>query len=443
MRTICFLMVLLFPLPAHGQMQSRLFPSDPNNIREFGKKVDIDGERIIVLSRNRLPEPAAYIFKQIGSDWVEEARLEPVYNVAISGTHALVSGGGGSSSDYYVSVQVLDNGQWTQQLIVEDVDTGAFDIDGNYAAAIRRVAYAQYKDVLIYQFVSGEWSLTYTIETDDTWRVALCGDYLLVQTRPRKASIYKRIGNEWLWQTDLPLGSIPADPNWFIRSLDLDGDYAILGAKDFYSSNPPPPIVNIYKREGDDWTLQKECGDPARSFGVDVAIRDPYAAIGRRAVADGEGNGGHEVLIYRRQGSTWEFERAVKAEGEPEVWTQGNAFGNAVAINGLYLVSGAPSTTGNDTTIELGAAYVNYLLLGDCGRDGDVDIDDFVAFRDCFTGPGELLESGCGCVDFDNDGDVDCADWLAFSRAWTGGFPMPVPEECMQEAGEPVLFPRR
>ena len=57
---------------------------------------------------------------------------------------------------------------------------------------------------------------------------------------------------------------------------------------------------------------------------------------------------------------------------------------------------------------------------GDCDDDGDVDLQDFLAFQTCYTGPGGPVDPGCECVDFDGDDDVDLQDFLAFQTAYTG-----------------------
>ena len=57
---------------------------------------------------------------------------------------------------------------------------------------------------------------------------------------------------------------------------------------------------------------------------------------------------------------------------------------------------------------------------GDCDDDGDVDLQDFLAFQTCFTGPGGPVDPGCECADFDGDDDVDLQDFLAFQVAFTG-----------------------
>lgn len=57
---------------------------------------------------------------------------------------------------------------------------------------------------------------------------------------------------------------------------------------------------------------------------------------------------------------------------------------------------------------------------GDFDADGDVDLGDFDALRDCLSGPGVPLAEACGCADSDADGDVDLSDHAQFLAAFTG-----------------------
>jgi subtilisin-like proprotein convertase family protein len=60
------------------------------------------------------------------------------------------------------------------------------------------------------------------------------------------------------------------------------------------------------------------------------------------------------------------------------------------------------------------------LIPADFDRDGDVDIDDFNAFKACASGPAIPLTSVCQAKDFDSDGDVDQADFGMFQRCYSG-----------------------
>ncbi|UCF32699.1 MAG: hypothetical protein JSV78_10235, partial [Phycisphaerales bacterium] len=52
---------------------------------------------------------------------------------------------------------------------------------------------------------------------------------------------------------------------------------------------------------------------------------------------------------------------------------------------------------------------------GDCDGDYIVGLDDYLVFKDCFTGPGGGLLPGCECADLDEDVDVDDVDLEDFS----------------------------
>ena len=100
-------------------------------------------------------------------------------------------------------------------------------------------------------------------------------------------------------------------------------------------------------------------------------------------------------------------------------------------------------TTRTDQIPDAGIVDMGYHYRcvgnGDCDEDGDVDLQDFLAFQTCYTGPGGPLPPGCECCDFNGDGDVDCEDWAVFIQVWTGGFPMPLLEQCYQMAPPEVM----
>ncbi len=59
--------------------------------------------------------------------------------------------------------------------------------------------------------------------------------------------------------------------------------------------------------------------------------------------------------------------------------------------------------------------------LGDTDCDLDVDLDDFVDFGACMTGPeGQSIDSGCVPFDADSDQDIDLGDAATFQREFTG-----------------------
>jgi hypothetical protein len=79
----------------------------------------------------------------------------------------------------------------------------------------------------------------------------------------------------------------------------------------------------------------------------------------------------------------------------------------------------------SDVTMTLKVDYWRHegepMAPGDFDADGDVDLDDFVNWADCETGPNRGPYSpGCEVFDFESDGDVDLQDFAGFQRAFTG-----------------------
>ncbi len=60
-----------------------------------------------------------------------------------------------------------------------------------------------------------------------------------------------------------------------------------------------------------------------------------------------------------------------------------------------------------------------HVWAGDSDRDGDLDLDDFAALRDCITGPGTPMDSQCAPFDFDGNGTLDLNDLSGFQSMFT------------------------
>ena len=93
-----------------------------------------------------------------------------------------------------------------------------------------------------------------------------------------------------------------------------------------------------------------------------------------------------------------------------------------------WQVNGFPYTSDLTLTFFLTSSATAYAVyapfvcpaMDDLDGDGDVDLQDFLAFQTCYTGPGGILQQGCECADADGDCDVDLQDFLAFQTNYTG-----------------------
>jgi len=110
----------------------------------------------------------------------------------------------------------------------------------------------------------------------------------------------------------------------------------------------------------------------------------------------------------------------------------GQSEGEAIYVNALVLDAGAALNT-NDfhvyyKMLTVAGTVDNPAMLieigpaapGDCDVNGAVDLADFESFPTCLTGPGGVLDGGCGCLDLDDDGHVTIADFAAFQVEFTG-----------------------
>lgn len=117
--------------------------------------------------------------------------------------------------------------------------------------------------------------------------------------------------------------------NQFGDAVAIDGDKAVLGAF-------AQPSVCFFSNESGEWTQVVRIDNVEGSdFGVSVDLDGDYAIIGARDYENVGESGA--AFIYHFDGSTW-VEEAILL---PDDATQGDWFGNYVAISGDYAVVGA------------------------------------------------------------------------------------------------------
>ena len=65
-------------------------------------------------------------------------------------------------------------------------------------------------------------------------------------------------------------------------------------------------------------------------------------------------------------------------------------------------------------------AAIETSFVGDLDEDGDIDLDDFGIFNDCYSGPGDPPDPGCEPADLNQNDHVDLPDFAVFQRTFTG-----------------------
>ncbi len=71
-------------------------------------------------------------------------------------------------------------------------------------------------------------------------------------------------------------------------------------------------------------------------------------------------------------------------------------------------------------TPDGGSDFCPGFLPADCNFDDLVDLDDFIGFQNCATGPAEVISPNCVCYDIDTSQTVDMIDFSALQQNFTG-----------------------
>lgn len=92
----------------------------------------------------------------------------------------------------------------------------------------------------------------------------------------------------------------------------------------------------------------------------------------------------------------------------------------AIAL-GLPMDPGSTGDTSGGSTGIGTSGLIEPGTFGDFDLDGDVDLKDLRAFRNCFSGSSVHYPSpNCAAMDADHDQDVDIFDFMVFQASFTG-----------------------
>lgn len=148
----------------------------------------------------------------------------------------------------------------------------------------------------------------------------------------------------------------PGSSDFFFGSaVDINEDYAIIGAPGDDENGNRSGSAYIYMRDENGWSQQvKLTSSDAKkndNFGIAVAINSDFAVIGAYGNDDNGKNTG-SVYIYKRTGSSWIQETKLLPSDSDSL----QLFGNSVDIYEHYIIVGA---YGHDSIASnSGAAYV-------------------------------------------------------------------------------------
>lgn len=205
---------------------------------------------------------------------------------------------------------------------------------------------------------------------------------------------------------------------YFGRAVAITENTLVVGAPGAQDLGPRVGAVYVYHREGSEWLLSARLLPPDRvsgdQFGYSLAIEGDTLLVG--APYSGKPHGSGLVHVFQRQEGQW-TPVATLAPSDPG---EDDGFGKAIAMHGDYALIGAEDDDVQGS--NSGAVYAFRGLQSDCNVNGVLDVVDLAACSATDCNRTGILDE-CEDVahgDFDGDGDVQLDDYDAFFECWAG-----------------------
>ncbi|MDY7109936.1 MAG: hypothetical protein SYC29_14990 [Planctomycetota bacterium] len=372
--------------------QAKLLASDAEAGDHFGESVSVWGDFVIIGAPYDDDQGgysgSAYVFRQEGTDWVEDAKLLASDGVAgdsfgtsvsICGDIAVVGAPGDDDAVGSAYVFRYDGSDWVEEATLLASDGESEDLFG-YALCI-----------------SGDTVVIGADGDDDNGEAA------------GAAYVFRYDGVDWV--EEAKLSASDGEPmEFFGSSVSISGDAAVIGAHADDGSGPYSGSAYVFRYNGGEWVEEAKlvASDGATSdlFGYSVSISGDTALIGAYGDDDNGWLSG-SVYVFRYDGSDWVEEAKLQtSDGE-----EADALGFSVSISDGATVVGA--CWDDDNGDDSGSAYI-FRWTGD-SCPADFDGDGVVNTADLLF----LLGAwGTPDGDVDGDGDTDTVDLLELLGAW-------------------------
>lgn len=313
----------------------------------FGQSISVSGDwAIIGACRDDdmgSDAGAAYVFKFSNGSWIQHAKLiagdgrpHDLFgiDVAISGNLAIVGAGNAKFGTGAAYVFMNNGGQWQQQAKLTPADGTENDCFG------------------------------YSVDIDG--ENAVVGAYRNGAKGAESGAAYMFSNQSGYWHQVAKL--IPSSGNagdQFGRSVSVSDGWAAVGAMRNDQRGTDAGAVYFFQQINGRWTeKQRATASVAQSnafFGFSVDVSGDWAIVGASA-HDGAAADSGAVFMFQRSGGTW-FERTHL--NAPDTSAGGIFFGRSVAVSGNWAIIGADGHDG--VAMNAGAAYLFQLNGGTWG----------------------------------------------------------------------------
>jgi len=297
--------------------QAKLTASDAAREQYFGRAVSISGDVAVIGAEGDahagFQSGSAYVFRRIGSTWVQEQKLiasdafesDQFGNaVAISGNTAMITAVGADMLGYAgntgaVYVFGWDGAHWVEQqkLLASD------SLDG--------------------------WQLGWSIALNgDFAAVGQVGDSFAGASEAGAVYVFRWNGGSWVQEQKL----VPPD----LGPFDHFG-WSVAATENVIVGGTTAGAAYVFRWNGSSWVQEQKLtpgdGPPSDAFGWSVGIASNALAVGAPAHSGAFVHSGM-AYVYRFNGSTWGDEQELPPPAE----VQYGGFGSSVAAGGGNLL---------------------------------------------------------------------------------------------------------
>jgi len=302
--------------------ETKITASDGASTDYFGTSVALSGDLAVVGATGHdhaaREAGAAYVYRDRGYGWVEEAELVAGApgqytlfgsSVAVSGSLVVVGAGwdhGVASYAGAVHVFRYDGASWVEEQKLFASDAAASDQFGRAVAA--------YGDTIVVG--------------------AAMNDDPVAGQDAGAAYVFRFNGTSWVEEAKLMASDAAANGRFGLK-VAVSGDRVAVGAT---GQNTNAGAAYVFARGAGGWTEQQILTPTGLSssayFGSAVALEGGLLAVGAESQ-----DGGGQVLVYRYDGASWAEEDRFTGSGQPT----DRRFGHSLALDGGSLAVGTSS----------------------------------------------------------------------------------------------------
>lgn len=273
------------------------------------------------------------------------------------------------------------------------------------------------------------------------------GDYAIVgapyddadegpDIRTGAAYIFHRVGESWVQQAKLKASDGGAHDE-FGEAVAISGDYAIVGTFRYRRGQTPPGAAYVFKRDGTTWTEQVRLSPPTEElgtrFGFSVGISGETAIVGAFEISGENGEHAGAAYVFDLTDEGWTYVAELTASDA----ATHDYFGYAVSIQDDYAIVGAPHDAYDlYGTTNPGSAYVFHRDEGTWTEQAKLtasDAAEFDKFGMAIAISGSHAVVG---VPFDDDGAELAGSAYVFERSgatWTERAKLTAPDPALND----------